>query len=68
MHRLGFSPQVPVRRVAGRDEQAVAVWKEAAWAEVEQARAACGGYVCFEDGVGFTRGPSRGRTWGRADS
>ncbi|MFJ7199887.1 MULTISPECIES: winged helix-turn-helix domain-containing protein [unclassified Streptomyces] len=29
MQRLGFSPQVPVRRVAERDEEAVKVWKEA---------------------------------------
>ncbi|MEU5547143.1 winged helix-turn-helix domain-containing protein [Streptomyces sioyaensis] len=29
MHRLGFGPQVPVRRTAGRDEQAVTAWKEA---------------------------------------
>lgn len=28
MHRLGFSPQVPARRVAERDEQAVTAWKE----------------------------------------
>ncbi|UQA91300.1 winged helix-turn-helix domain-containing protein [Streptomyces halobius] len=28
MHRLGFSPQVPARRVAERDEQAVTLWKE----------------------------------------
>ncbi|MCX5205834.1 winged helix-turn-helix domain-containing protein [Streptomyces sp. NBC_00237] len=35
-HRLGFSPQVPVRRVAERDEEAVAVWKEATWAEVKE--------------------------------
>jgi transposase len=35
MHRLGFSPQVPARRVAERDEQAVSVWKEATWAEVK---------------------------------
>ncbi|MFE1841189.1 winged helix-turn-helix domain-containing protein [Streptomyces sviceus] len=34
MHRLGFSPQVPVRRVAERDEEAVKMWKEATWAEV----------------------------------
>ncbi|MET8747148.1 winged helix-turn-helix domain-containing protein [Streptomyces sp. NPDC004728] len=34
MHRLGFSPQVPARRVAERDEQAVTVWKEATWDEV----------------------------------
>ncbi|MER7468546.1 winged helix-turn-helix domain-containing protein [Streptomyces sp. NPDC097981] len=35
MHRLGFSPQVPARRVAERDEQAVAEWKGATWAEVK---------------------------------
>ncbi|MFJ3310409.1 winged helix-turn-helix domain-containing protein [Streptomyces sp. NPDC086549] len=35
MHRLGFSPQVPARRVAERDEQAVTVWKEATWVEVK---------------------------------
>ncbi|MFF2548131.1 winged helix-turn-helix domain-containing protein [Kitasatospora sp. NPDC058063] len=29
MHRLGFSPLVPARRVAERGEQAVTVWKEA---------------------------------------
>ncbi|MBB5130130.1 transposase [Streptomyces albaduncus] len=64
MHRLGFSPQVPARRVAERDERAVTVWREATWAEVT-ARAACGGYICFEDEAGFTRRPPRGRTWGR---
>ncbi|MEV6205526.1 winged helix-turn-helix domain-containing protein [Kitasatospora sp. NPDC051914] len=36
MHRLGFSPQVPARPVAERDEQAHAVWKEATWAEVKE--------------------------------
>ncbi len=35
MHRLGFSPQAPARRVAERDEVAVAVWKEVTWAEVK---------------------------------
>ncbi|MFJ1938531.1 winged helix-turn-helix domain-containing protein [Kitasatospora sp. NPDC088160] len=35
MHRLGFSPQVPVRRVAERDEQAVTAWKKVTWAEVK---------------------------------
>ncbi|MFD9303400.1 winged helix-turn-helix domain-containing protein [Streptomyces sp. NPDC060048] len=35
MRRLGFSPQVPARRVAERGEQAVTVWKEATWAEVK---------------------------------
>jgi transposase len=36
MHRLGFSPQVPARWVAERDEQAVTAWKEATWAEVKE--------------------------------
>lgn len=36
MHRLGFFPQVPARRVAERDEQAVTAWKEATWAEVKE--------------------------------
>jgi transposase len=36
MHRLGFSPQVPARRVAERNERAVTVWKEATWTEVKQ--------------------------------
>ncbi|SHN35534.1 Transposase [Streptomyces yunnanensis] len=35
MHRIGFSPQVPARRVAERDEQAVGVWREVTWAEVK---------------------------------
>lgn len=36
MHRLGFSPQVPARRVAERDEQAITAWKEVTWAEVKE--------------------------------
>ncbi|MER7469011.1 transposase [Streptomyces sp. NPDC097981] len=31
----------------------------------KRARAACGGYICFEDEAGFTRRPPRGRSWGR---
>ncbi|MET8413075.1 winged helix-turn-helix domain-containing protein [Streptomyces sp. NPDC005195] len=29
MHRLGFSPQMPARCVAERDQQAVSAWREA---------------------------------------
>ncbi|MFG2833101.1 helix-turn-helix domain-containing protein [Streptomyces sp. NPDC048434] len=29
-------------------------------------RAACGGYICFEDEAGFTRRPPKGRTWAGA--
>ncbi|WCN07202.1 winged helix-turn-helix domain-containing protein [Streptomyces sp. M92] len=43
MHRLGFSPQVPARRVAERDERAVTVWREATWAEVKEPGRPAGG-------------------------
>ncbi|MFE7245272.1 winged helix-turn-helix domain-containing protein [Streptomyces sp. NPDC057580] len=35
MRRLGFTPQIPARRAAERDEQAVGAWKKATWAEVK---------------------------------
>ncbi|MFJ1709962.1 winged helix-turn-helix domain-containing protein [Kitasatospora sp. NPDC088346] len=35
MRRLGFTPQVPARRAAERDERAVAAWQEVTWAEVK---------------------------------
>ncbi len=33
-HRLGFTPQVPVRRAAERDEGAIAAWRAVTWAKV----------------------------------
>ncbi|MER6434601.1 winged helix-turn-helix domain-containing protein [Streptomyces sp900105245] len=39
MHRLGFSPQVPARRVAERDEQAVGLDPES-WTRVMRRRPA----------------------------
>jgi putative transposase len=34
LHRLGFSPQVPVHRAFERDEDAIAAWRSATWAKV----------------------------------
>ena len=34
LHRMGFSPQVPVHRAAERDEDAIAAWRAATWAKV----------------------------------
>jgi hypothetical protein len=31
LHRIGWSVQVPARRAAGRDEAAIAAWREEAW-------------------------------------
>lgn len=34
LHRLGYSPQVPVHRAFERDEDAVAEWRTVTWAKV----------------------------------
>jgi transposase len=31
LHRMGFSPQVPVHRAVERDEDAIATWRKEAW-------------------------------------
>ncbi|WP_329180737.1 winged helix-turn-helix domain-containing protein [Streptomyces decoyicus] len=68
MRRIGFTPQVPARRAAERNEKAVTSWKEVTWAEVKPPGRPAGGWICFEDQVGFTRRPPTGRTWGHAAS
>lgn len=34
LHRLGWSPQVPVHRAVERDEAAIACWREETWSRV----------------------------------
>ena len=34
LHRLGYSPQVPVCRAVERDEDAIAAWRTQTWAKV----------------------------------
>jgi putative transposase len=34
LHRIGWTPQVPVHRAGERDEQAVAAWREETWSRV----------------------------------
>ena len=34
LHRLGFSPQVPVHRAVERNEAAIAEWRAVTWAKV----------------------------------
>jgi transposase len=36
LHRLGWSVQVPARRAAERDEEAVAAWKEETWPVIKE--------------------------------
>ena len=34
LHRMGFTPQVPVHRAAERDEAKIAAWRAVTWAKV----------------------------------
>ena len=34
LHRMGYSPKVPVHRAAERDEAAIAAWRAETWAKV----------------------------------
>ena len=34
LHRIGYSPQVPVHRAAERDEDAITAWRAVTWAKV----------------------------------
>ncbi len=34
LHRIGFSPQVPMHRAVERDEKAIAAWRTETWAKV----------------------------------
>jgi transposase len=34
LHRIGFTPQVPVHRAAERNEAAIAAWRATTWAKV----------------------------------
>lgn len=43
LHRIGYSPQVPVHRAAERDEEAVATWIKETWPEVKKRRRARAG-------------------------
>lgn len=38
LHRIGWSVQVPARRAAERDEEAVAVWKDQYWLVIKEPR------------------------------
>ena len=34
LHRMGFTPQVPVHRAAERDEAAIAAWRDVTWVKL----------------------------------
>ena len=34
LHRLGYAPQVPIHRAAGRNEQAIAAWRTQTWVKL----------------------------------
>jgi transposase len=63
LHRIGFTPRVPIHRAAERDEEAVAAWRTETWARVSRMSAATGAWICFEDEAGQNLRPPRARTW-----
>jgi putative transposase len=34
LHRMGYTPQVPIHRAADRDEKTIAAWRTGAWAKI----------------------------------
>jgi transposase len=34
LHRMGYTPQVPVHRAAERDEKAIATWRDVTWVKL----------------------------------
>jgi len=34
LHRMGYTPQVPIHRAVERDEQAIAAWKATTWVKL----------------------------------
>ena len=34
LHRMGYTPQVPIHRAAERDEQAIAAWRTQTWVKL----------------------------------
>jgi transposase len=36
LHRMGYTPQVPVHRAAERDEAAIAAWRDATWVKLRE--------------------------------
>jgi transposase len=64
LHRMGWSVQVPARRAAERDEEAIATWKPGLATDKRRA-ADLGAWLVFEDEAGQGLRPPKGRTWGR---
>ena len=67
LHRLGFSPQVPVHRAAERDEDAIAAWRAVTWAKVRGSRRRPGRTCALRTRPGRTcarRRPAPGRPAG----
>lgn len=34
LHRMGYSPRIPVYRTAERDETAIATWRDVTWVKL----------------------------------
>ncbi|MFH9424966.1 IS630 family transposase [Streptomyces sp. NPDC017529] len=65
LHQMGFTVQVPVRRAAERDKEAVATWLKETWPQIEEAVRERDAWLCFADEAGQVLRPPKARTWSR---
>jgi transposase len=54
LHRLGFSPQKPLRRARERDEEAIERWRREDWPRIKKRDAACKPASCSSTKPAFS--------------
>jgi len=65
LHRIGYTPQVPVHRAAERDEAKDRRLAEPEVGQGTRLAAATGAWICFEDEAGQNLRPPKALTWAR---
>jgi transposase len=65
LHRMGWTPQVPVHRAAKRDDAAIEAWRRERWPRITVMRRPGGAWIVFEDEAGQGLRPPKARTWAR---
>lgn len=64
LHRLGLTPQKPLRRAYERDEQAVKKWKHAEYPKIQKAAKKQGAQIFWLDEAAIRSDDPLHRTWG----
>ena len=64
LHRLGLTPQKPLRRAYERDEEAVKEWKEKEYPKIQKESQKQGAEIFWLDEAGIRSDDPLQRTWG----